>query len=1319
MNTTTTVVVSFFRNETDVRPQPQTFTTEELFELLTKHQPRTHKRRGTLWSPFLFNGARKGENLIESTLLAFDIDDGTSPEQVEEWLQGRSYFLASTHSSTPEHWKLRVGLALTEPIPAADFASVWHAAVDELLHGHVDPSTHDLARMFYLPTAPPGAEPYAEIAWGEPLDWRSLPRWEPPERPPLPDLEGIEGLDADVERRRAKAMLQKWCLDVANSEPGLRHEAILRLGRAAGGLVGSGALAYEEVYAEFLDAAEACGEVADHGLRDVDRAIRGALQYGIDEPWTPAQLGDSDDWLTAPKIKLNSRPGSRPGSRPLKRGTGRTAMPDEPVDTENPYPWLVPHPIREERDRAPEVVDWVIEGWLGKGMMTELVAKVKIGKTTWGLQLLRACIAGDEAYCGQTVVRQVRVLYVTEEGRATFHEALQRYGLWELDDEMLVVYDFEILDKPLPVAVDALIWHAEHNQVDVVVIDTLTTVAGLDDEDNSGRVGAAMREFRRVSNAGYAVFVLRHGRKAGGEVGDAGRGSSAISGAVDILLQIDPFKGDDDESNLRILRARGRMKATPTDALTLEFDKETERYRLVGQTVSKEDRLASKIVGGLRDLGAIDREHAVTSAAIAEEIHKRPQAVRDELKRLVEDGAVEDDSAKSEHGSPRRVFWLPSRATIHLVGNEPETHSRPPVPSLSGTASGTASPDDPLAPTEPRAREESRPEPGTAKAKPEKTPAAIAKAAEKKAALELARLEAADAAAPTLDYLTVLTDQDLVAAIARLSTVSVALDTETTGLNAKRDKLRTINLSDGETHVVIDAWSVCDGGGSLEPLQSYLDEVGQVSMHTYLFDLAFLDAIGIRVNPEKVYDVRTAAMVLESKEDWTDYRLQGIAKRHLAQHVSKAEQKRGWDAPVLRHAKLAYAAEDARVTHAAAIAVASKLARDADVDGLWSCLALERDVQAATWWLASAGAPADVWVMQAAIAEQEETLEQTLATLNREAGIETVNWRSPKQVLPVLVEHGLDVESTSEGALMDTVMGTEAPIPLVSALLSYRSASACLGLLRKAQSSIQNDGRIYASFNPIGAQTGRTSCSDPNLQNLPHETRAREAIRPVDGRIFVRADYSQLQLVIAAWIAQDDEMLKVLNDPHGDVHQRTADAVGCTRQQAKAVNFGFLFGAGADTFQREQRKNGVYLTERQAFKYRETFMRTYRGIRSWHRSLSDWGTEEVIYDPSGSGRRRSAVFSKNVKAKTPVHIVEAHGLKRALQVLYNTRHEAPSARLVMMVHDELIAECDADDVERTQQWLCKGMLEPMQALLPGVTVRVDVKVTRSYADSDK
>jgi DNA polymerase-1 len=989
---------------------------------------------------------------------------------------------------------------------------------------------------------------------------------------------------------------------------------------------------------------------------------------------------------------------------------GAAGQPPPGVEVRDPIKW---RSHRQTVDLLPPDIDWWIDGILGRGLITELVAKVKMGKTTFMLQGLRAGIAGDEVYCGRAV-RPFRVAYVTEEGWQTFQLAMRRYGLNDLidNDAFFTVFDFETEEvnpkKPnLPFVIDSLIHHAIEDHVDVIILDTLSIIAGLDEEDDSGKAAAVMAEVRRLTTSGLAVGILRHSRKSGGDVGDAGRGSSAISGYCDILLQIEPFKGDEDTTSARVLRSKSRLGVY--EPLMLEFDKATERYSSVGPAQSSQERLDAAVLEALEALKATSEETRRTSNEVTVKSGKRKQAVTNTLKELVADGRV----ARALHGQSVG-YWL--KQVINLTHEHAEKgveNVAEPVPEDDVSRARAHSPEG----TEPpdascSAVPISVGGTGTAEQpKREKTPAAVAKAAEKKAALELERLEAADAAAPTLQYLVPQSEEDLVMALKLLSTVQVALDTETTGLNAHRDTLRTIQLSDGKTNVVIDTWKVT----GFSALQSYLDEVDQVAMHTYLFDLAFLAQHGISIDPSKIYDVRTAAMVLESKEDWTDFRLQGIAKRHLQEHVSKKEQKRGWDVPSLRHAKLAYAAEDARVTIAAAMAISDKLAQDADVDGLWNVLKLERDVQAATWWLASAGAPADREVMAEAVAEQEAEAAERLELLNKTAGVAGVNWRSPKQVLPILQARGLELEGTGEDALMDA----ETDDPLVDALLRYRSAGANLGLLRKAQGSIAADGRIYASFNPIGAQTGRTSCSDPNLQNLPRNTRAREAIRPPAGRVFVRADYSQLQIVIAAWIAQDEEMIRILNEPGGEVHQRTADAVGCTRDEAKAVNFGFLFGAGAETFRREQRKHGNIMSLQEAHRYRTLFMRTYRGIRAWHRGLSDWGVETTVIDPSGSGRRRSAIFSKNVKANTPVQMVEAHGFKRALQALYETRESVPSARLVMMVHDELIAECDASEAVATAHWLKQHMTYGMQPLVDGVTIRVDATIVPSYSDADK
>ena len=1005
---------------------------------------------------------------------------------------------------------------------------------------------------------------------------------------------------------------------------------------------------------------------------------------------------------------------------------GNTGTASAQIPTPSGGSGLQWHSVPDVMAMAAEQVEWLIQDWLSKGLMTELVAKVKMGKTTFALEGLRAAIAGDESYCGKAIMRPIRVGYVTEEGVGTFQQNLVRYGLSDLgeSDGFYTVFDFETpIGVDLPQIVNDLIQQGQERGVDVIVLDTLSVVAGLDEEDHSGKAAGVMHEIRRLANAGFAVLILRHSRKSGGDVGDAGRGSSAISGYCDILLQIEPFKGDEDTTNLRILRCRSRMSAS-IEPLTLELDKQTERYKLIGTVQSKEERLQGVILAALRDLGATSETKGVTSAEVTVKSGKQKAAVTDQLKAMVSSGEV-----KSAKHAQSIVYWLPLQ--VHITHEPEPVPPVPPVPGTAGTPEQVAEPSPPkggLEETEPVpvAVPEKSPSSleegtaGTAKpAKREKTPEAVAKLAEAKAARELARLEAADLAAPTLAYHVVSDSGDLWDAVKALSLEAVALDTETTGLDAHRDKLRTINLSDGETHVVIDVFAMLEQPDTdwIE-LQSYLDGVGQVRMHTYLFDLAFLAQVGLRIDPAKISDVKTMSMVLESQEAPLNYRLQDIAKRHLHEHVEKREQKGGWDAPAggLRHAKLAYAAEDARVTFDAGHALQNLIETDLDNDSLLGCLNLERDVQAATWWMASAGVPADAALLRRAIAEQEALIDDRLQELNGIAGVApSVNWRSPSQVLPILQERGLEVFSTGVDALMEA----QSDDPIIDALLAYRSAGTCMGLLRKTLSAVQDDGRIYASFNPIGAQTGRTSCSEPNLQQLPHETLARASIRPGPGRVFVRADYSQLQLVIAAWISNDVTMRQILNTPGGDIHQATADAAGCTRSQAKAINFGFLFGAGADTFRREQRKNGVVMTEQQAINYRRTFFRTYPGIRAWHRGLGEWGVESEVIDFSGSGRRRKAIYSNNVKANTPVQMVEAHGFKLAMRDLYETRDLVPSARLVMMVHDELIAECDAADSLRCQQWLKSNMEAAMQPLVPGIHVQVDPLKVEDYSDAAK
>jgi DNA polymerase-1 len=182
----------------------------------------------------------------------------------------------------------------------------------------------------------------------------------------------------------------------------------------------------------------------------------------------------------------------------------------------------------------------------------------------------------------------------------------------------------------------------------------------------------------------------------------------------------------------------------------------------------------------------------------------------------------------------------------------------------------------------------------------------------------------------------------------------------------------------------------------------------------------------------------------------------------------------------------------------------------------------------------------------------------------------------------------------------------------------------------------------------------------------------------------VKADYSQIELRIAAKITKDPKMLAAYRDGV-DLHTLTArtllgkdEVAKADRQLAKAINFGLLYGMGAKNLRVYAKSNyGVTLTEDEAAAHRETFFATYTGLRNWHRRQKDGeiDTRTIL------GRRRLGVKHFSEKLNTPVQGSGADGLKAALANLWYRQDECPGAFPVLIVHDEIVVECDAGKQE--------------------------------------
>ncbi len=446
-----------------------------------------------------------------------------------------------------------------------------------------------------------------------------------------------------------------------------------------------------------------------------------------------------------------------------------------------------------------------------------------------------------------------------------------------------------------------------------------------------------------------------------------------------------------------------------------------------------------------------------------------------------------------------------------------------------------------------------------------------------------------------------------------------------------------------------------------------------------------------------------------------------IVERFLGAALDKTEQRSDWSGP-LTDGKIAYAARDAAILPP----LAHRLAQQLALAALERAAEIEMRCLPAVAWLERTGAPfdADAWAgLSDRAVEEQVRLEQEMAALTGESdlfGNGTVNWRSPEQVKTILRARGHDVEHTDEATLGKLAVDE----PLARLVLKHRDASKRastygIDFLKHVHPTT---GRIHADYLQLGSRAGRMSCTKPNLQNIPRDAAYRSCFRPAAGRVLVKADYSQIELRIAAEIAHDRRMLEAYGNGE-DLHTVTASSVlgrvnGSVtkeaRQSAKALNFGLLYGMGAPRLREHAAVNyGVTLSEVEALRFRSRFFDTYAGLRAWHRKQP----ARTVDTRTLAGRRRLSVGRFTEKLNTPVQGTGADGLKTALGLLWETRDQCPSAAPVLCVHDEIVVECDAGEAERAREWLVDCMTRGMESLLTRVPVVVDATIAADWSSA--
>jgi DNA polymerase-1 len=352
---------------------------------------------------------------------------------------------------------------------------------------------------------------------------------------------------------------------------------------------------------------------------------------------------------------------------------------------------------------------------------------------------------------------------------------------------------------------------------------------------------------------------------------------------------------------------------------------------------------------------------------------------------------------------------------------------------------------------------------------------------------------------------------------------------------------------------------------------------------------------------------------------------------------------------------------------------------------------------------------------------------------------EEFNINSPKQLSEILFNK-LKLSPTRKiktGFSTDTSVLEELSEvhPIAVKLLDYRTVMKLRttyteGLLKIIN---KNTGRVHTSFNQTVAATGRLSSTNPNLQNIPIRTeigrKLRKAFVPEKrGNIILSADYSQIELRILSHLAQDENMIKAFERKR-DIHRETAAKIfhvkpekvdANMRRKAKEVNFGIIYGIQA--FGLSSRLN---IDQNEAREIIQAYFGEYTKINEWLEKTKTFAREKG-YTETLAGRRRYLpnINNKNavvrqrderIAINMPVQGTAADMIKIAMINIFDEfSKEKMRTKMILQVHDELVFDCDKDEINEVERIVENKM---KHALKLDVPIDIDIGEGENWYDA--
>jgi DNA polymerase I-like protein with 3'-5' exonuclease and polymerase domains len=350
-----------------------------------------------------------------------------------------------------------------------------------------------------------------------------------------------------------------------------------------------------------------------------------------------------------------------------------------------------------------------------------------------------------------------------------------------------------------------------------------------------------------------------------------------------------------------------------------------------------------------------------------------------------------------------------------------------------------------------------------------------------------------------------------------------------------------------------------------------------------------------------------------------------------------------------------------------------------------------------------------------------------------------INLNSGDQMIEAFKELGITLENYRSATLATALVATtdESLRQIIQSLLSYKGLEkfrTAFGenLVRR----IGSDGRLRGNFRQIGTDTGRPSCSSPNMLQMPKRGKNaafRKVFIPGDDMLFVRADYSQMELRIVAELSGDKAMQKAFKEGH-DLHTYTAHLMfkyplekvtSEQRATAKTINFGILYGMGPTKLRATLAVDGINLTKSDAYEAIDLWKKTYHKAAAL---IQQWGDEATTrgWTETAMGRRRyfNLAFeeekhryaARREGANHPIQGSNADITKLAMVLIEDAIGD--NGTVVLNIYDEVLVECN-----RSHAWWIRDVVESCMVIaaeevLKIVPAIVEAQVTTSWSEKD-